>query len=116
VSHVTDLIYPFLASLDNPDSCTGLSVDLFEAAMKELVTEVPTGLPLLGDFHGDQNSLRAQRWGIVVPEGSNETELLDQIAPLIKLRESQQGASAIVYKAPHALDARAASKWCDNIY
>ncbi|MCB9763568.1 MAG: CHAT domain-containing protein [Alphaproteobacteria bacterium] len=60
----------------------------------------------------DPNDLSKQRWGVVIPEGGEA--LLEAIAPLVKLREAQQGAQAVVYRAPAQLDDPAA--WRDRAY
>lgn len=65
----------------------------------------------LGDRGGDPNDLRAQGWGIVIPQGEEGKRLLALIPGLRAAREQQQGAKARVYEIPPNLDAEAATAW-----
>ena len=61
---------------------------------------------------GDQNSLPEQRWGVIVPEGTEGDQLLDLIAPLIKHRRAQQEDAPVeVYRAPAKADQSEAMEW-----
>jgi len=57
------------------------------------------------------NDLEAQRWGVIAPDGALGDSLLQAIAPLIELREKQQGAPVKTYRVPPDMDARAAERW-----
>lgn len=70
----------------------------------------------LGDSSADPQDLRAQRWGIVVPEGPDGDRLLALVAPLRQLREEEQGAPAKVYRVPSGLNAAEALAWRDRVY
>lgn len=63
----------------------------------------------------DPNLLRAQRWGVIAPEGALGDALLRAIAPLIEHREKQQGAAAKVYRVPPGMDAEAAARWRETV-
>lgn len=65
---------------------------------------------------GDPNSLPEQRWGLIVPEGPTGDRLLEIVAPLKKAREEQQGAEAIVYRAPAGMASEDALTWWNNVY
>jgi len=69
----------------------------------------------LWDAGGDPNDRRAQRWGVVVPEGEAGDRLLALIEPLRRLRQEEQGAPVRVYRAPPTLDAPAAARWKNRV-
>lgn len=77
---------------------------------------LPAALPDadLGDKGAAPDDLRAQRWGIVVPEGQLDRVRL--VAPLLEHREKQQNAKALVYEAPPGLDADDAVQWMRDVY
>jgi hypothetical protein len=64
----------------------------------------------------DPNDLRMQHWGLVVPEGKEGDVLLEAMAPLIRLREEEQGAPVMTYRVPPEMDAKAAVAWKDEVY
>ncbi|WP_437631113.1 hypothetical protein [Sorangium sp. So ce854] len=59
----------------------------------------------------DPNDLAIQRWAVVAPRGREGSQLLEAIAPLIRLREAEQGAPVTVYRVPPDMDAREAAAW-----
>ncbi|WP_437555705.1 hypothetical protein WME97_14790 [Sorangium sp. So ce367] len=59
----------------------------------------------------DPNDLTVQRWAVVAPRGRDGDQLLEVIAPLIRLREEEQGAPVTVYRVPPDMDAREAAAW-----
>jgi hypothetical protein len=65
---------------------------------------------------GDPSSLPDQRWGLLVPEGAEGERLLEIVAPLKKAREEQQGAEAIVYRAPAGMASEDAATWWSDVY
>jgi hypothetical protein len=65
---------------------------------------------------GDVNDLAEQRWGIVAPVGHQGDRLLDAVAPLIRLREAEQGAPARIYRAPAEMTAKIAVRFQDDVY
>lgn len=64
----------------------------------------------------DPNDLPLQKWAVVAPQGREGDRQLDAIAPLIRLREEEQGAPAKIYRVPPDMDARAAVSWKDEVY
>src|SRR3712207_6578177 len=54
----------------------------------------------LASLHQSPNSLPHQRWGVVIPEGDAGNEALKALAPLVALRELQQGGKARIYRVP----------------
>lgn len=70
----------------------------------------------LGPKDGDSNDLSRQRWAVVAPEGKEGDRLREAIEPLIRLREAEQGAPTLDYRAPSEMDARGAVKWCNDVY
>ncbi|WP_437303840.1 hypothetical protein [Sorangium sp. So ce388] len=62
----------------------------------------------------DPNDLALQRWAVVAPRGREGSQLLEAIAPLIRLREEEQGAPVKVYRVPPDMDARDAAAWREN--
>jgi hypothetical protein len=67
------------------------------------------------DPSADPNSLPAQRWGVVVPEGPLGDRLLALIEPLRRLRAEEQGAPTRVYRVPPGLDGMQAVRWKDTV-
>ena len=96
-----------------PEGLPGDSVLL--AAQSEQDTG-RAAVPFLDRPDADPNDLRAQRWGIIAPEGSDGDALLEAIAPLRALREQEQGALATVFRLPCHMDAAAALAWRDKTY
>lgn len=64
----------------------------------------------------DPNDISLQRWGVIAPEGKEGNHWLEAIAPLIRLREEEQGASIITYRVPPDMDAKMAVSWKDEVY
>ena len=64
----------------------------------------------------DPNALPVQRWAVVAPESVEGDRQLEAIAPLLRLREDEQGAPATVYRVPPGMDARQAVGWKDEVY
>ncbi|WP_437721669.1 hypothetical protein [Sorangium sp. So ce861] len=62
----------------------------------------------------DPNDLTVQRWAVVAPRGRAGSQLLEAIAPLIRLREEEQGAPVTVYRVPPDMDAREAAAWRES--
>ncbi|WP_437666225.1 hypothetical protein [Sorangium sp. So ce1182] len=62
----------------------------------------------------DPNDLKLQRWAVVAPRGREGSQLLEAIAPLIRLREAEQGAPVTVYRVPPDMDAREAAAWRES--
>ncbi|MFO0574233.1 MAG: helix-turn-helix domain-containing protein [Polyangia bacterium] len=61
---------------------------------------------------GDPNDLTLQRWGLIVPGGPVGDRRLAQLAPLVALRQGQQGGHTVrVFRAPAQLDEVAAARW-----
>ena len=71
---------------------------------------------VLASLTRSSTSLPHQRWGLVVPEGTEGDALLTALAPLVRLREEQQGAAARVYRVPPNQDEAAALSWCNSHY
>lgn len=70
----------------------------------------------LRDRSGDQNSLEAQGWSVIIPEGDDGKKLLDLAAPLIQRRQEQQGVPVKVYVAPAKADQADAMQWRKRNY
>ena len=70
-----------------------------------------------GDHTADPDDLSKQRWGVVAPVGLAGDQRLRAIAPLIALRESQQGAAMRPpYRVPPGMDAKASLAWRRSTY
>lgn len=70
----------------------------------------------LFDPTGDPDSLPAQRWGVIAPEGPRGDRLLELIQPLRAVREAAQGAPARVYRVPPGMDELHAVEWKARVY
>ena len=71
------------------------------------------------DPAGDLDSLEAQRWGVIAPEGKRGDELLARVRALIEKRAEDQGAEVAVMRVPN--DARCktvagAAEWSKEFY
>jgi hypothetical protein len=64
----------------------------------------------------DPNDLAHQRWAVVAPEGKAGDTMLDAVAPLIRQREQEQGASARIYRVAPGMNARDAVRWRNEVY
>jgi hypothetical protein len=64
----------------------------------------------------DPNDLAHQRWGVIAPDGEAGDLMLEAMAPLIRHREHEQGASAHIYRVAPDMNARDAVRWRDDIY
>jgi hypothetical protein len=69
----------------------------------------------LWDVNQDPNELSKQRWGIIAPEGERWDRILELIAPLMRVREEAQGATALVYRfsaeKERVVDSASAMRW-----
>jgi hypothetical protein len=72
--------------------------------------------PLLDAPHASPDDLRLQRWGIIAPAGAPGDRVLEALAPLIRLREVEQGAPARVYRVEPDQDATRAVDWKHRVY
>jgi hypothetical protein len=66
----------------------------------------------LFDDGADANSLPAQRWALLVPEGPDGKRLLALIEPLRKVRQEEQGGAPVkIYEAPSQMTVEEAREW-----
>ncbi|MCY1040638.1 hypothetical protein OV208_04830 [Corallococcus sp. bb12-1] len=63
-----------------------------------------SGVTHLSDLAGDPNSLTAQRWALIVPEGERGRRLEATLAPLCALRAREQGAPVEVHRVSSSMD------------
>jgi hypothetical protein len=70
------------------------------------------------DAHdADPNDLPRQRWGVIAPPGAAGDAVLEALAPLIRLREAEQGAPAKIYRnAPTEGSFQAAADWKRKVW
>lgn len=65
----------------------------------------------------DPNSLPDQRWGLIVPQGSDVTRWKELLAPLIQRRQQQQNGQPIrVFEAPARATAAEAMAWRKSVF
>ncbi|MBK9265135.1 MAG: hypothetical protein IPM54_35810 [Polyangiaceae bacterium] len=65
----------------------------------------------------DPNDLVRQRWGVIVPAGTDGKRLAEAIAPLRAARkEEQNGKEPIVFEAPAGMSAEEAGIWWGTVY
>lgn len=110
---------PFHLLLAGPEEGQEVRFQPDEHALALLPRIPPTPMSMgghLGDAGGDPNSLEAQRWGLVLPEGEDVEHILRELAPLRELRERQQGAPVRTYSVPAGLEGPAVHAWCDDTY
>jgi hypothetical protein len=63
----------------------------------------------------DPNDLTRQRWAVIAPVGRSGDAAIDAVAPLIALREEEQGAKAFVYRVPPDMDLDASARWKSTV-
>jgi len=73
-------------------------------------------VPTWAAVEADPNDLKQQRWGVIAPSGEEGDRLLEAIAPLVRLREEEQGAPARVYRVDAAMDEAASRRWTQRVY
>jgi hypothetical protein len=104
-----------LAHADGKPFIEGLPDDAFEPS-KHREAEDDSPLTFRTDF-SDPNILEKQRWGVIVPDGSEGERLAQIIAPLIATRKDQQeGHEPKVYKVPTGMSAEQAIDWWGKVY
>ncbi|MGK3965481.1 hypothetical protein WMF38_15055 [Sorangium sp. So ce118] len=59
----------------------------------------------------DPNDLALQRWSVIAPEGPAGDEALEAIAPLLRLREAEQGAKVEPYRVRPGMGVAEAAQW-----
>jgi hypothetical protein len=64
----------------------------------------------------DPSDLYEQRWGVIVPQGTQGKRLRELVAPLIALREEQQGDKALVYEVPPNMSVEDTWRWWTDEY
>lgn len=94
----------------------GLSGDAAERGPKPKKAKRGDDAPDWRRTDADPNDLPAQRWAVIAPEGREGSRMLEAMTPLLRLREEEQGAKAMVYRVPAEMDARAAVDWKDEVY
>jgi len=100
-----------------PDGKPVLEKGLPSSAASIAPTALPPNYPdRLRDDNVDPQKLESQRWGLIVPQGAEGERLLRLVAPLRRLRESQQGGEPIIYQVPPGMDAEAAAAWKREVY
>ena len=107
----TENLELLLAHADShrPVADQGLPLEAAASAPPDAVPEAQEETHLWDDGE-DPNSLPAQRWGLVVPEGPEGDRLLALIEPLRQLRQEQQeGHPVRVYRVGAALVSEARS-------
>jgi hypothetical protein len=91
-SNAGDLVQLLLADAGDrrPVLEGGLPSEAVQAAPKP--KKGPRDAPRWEAPDADPNDLPKQRWGLIAPEGHEGDRLLEAIAPLLRLREEEQGA------------------------
>jgi hypothetical protein len=79
--------------------------------------KVPRGVDAhrLDEPDREPNDLSRQRWGVIAPEGPAGDGALAAIAPLVRMREEEQGAKAFVYRVPPAMSLEDAARWKNHV-
>lgn len=104
------------AQTGRPALDDGLSGDALAHAPKPAKLPGNADALLLDAPDQDPNDLPHQRWGVVAPEGKAGDLMLDAMAPLIRQREQEQGASARIYRVAPGMSARDAVRWRNDVY
>jgi hypothetical protein len=94
----------------------GLPLDAVYGARQPKKAPNGDDSPHLDGPGADPNDLRKQRWGVIVPRGREGAAMLEAITPLLRLRESEQGAPVTRYEVEPDMDAALAVDWKNNTY
>ncbi|RYZ41264.1 MAG: hypothetical protein EOO71_12715 [Myxococcaceae bacterium] len=86
----------------------------------ESVLEAPastrlSGVTHLSDVAGDPNSLTAQRWALIVPEGEWGRRIEAILEPLCALRAREQGVPVEVHRVPSGMDRTGAVQFREKV-
>lgn len=65
-------------------------------------------------IEADWNDLSHQGWAVIIPEGRRGDRMLEAVEALRDLRDREQGAPSLVFRAPPEMDARRASDWKEH--
>jgi hypothetical protein len=88
-----------------------------EVLARTPAAEVPAGdTEHLWSDGGNLDSLREQRWGLVVPTGPLGQRLLERVHPLRQAREEEQCGAARVYEVAPGLDGPASLAWKTDVF
>jgi hypothetical protein len=93
----------------------GLPEDAAGAAPKPEKTPRGVDAFSLDAPDADPNDMRQQRWAVIAPAGPGGDAALRAIAPLIALREEEQGAGATIYRVPPDMDLEESARWKSNV-
>lgn len=104
------------ADSGEPTLPEGLPVSALTVEVDRADGEPEEGPEYLYDPGADPQSLRAQRWGVLAPEGERGERLLDLIRPLMDRRAEQQGAPVKVYRLPPKMTAEQAIQWKRDVF
>lgn len=63
----------------------------------------------------DPNDLALQRWSVIAPEGALGDQALEAIAPLLRLREAEQGAPVTPYRVEPGMGMAEAVRWKTDV-
>jgi hypothetical protein len=96
----------------HPALADGLPAETLETAKKPK----HKASPLKDKRDVDPNDLPAQRWGVIAPKGSVGGRLLEAVAPLIRLREGEQGAKPKEYRVEADMDAETSIRFREDEY
>ena len=99
------------ADSGEPTLPEGLPVSALTVEVDRAEGEPEEGPEYLYDTGADPQSLAAQRWGVLAPEGERGDRLLELIRPLMDRRAEQQGAPVKVYRLPPKMSAEQAIQW-----
>ncbi|WP_437682085.1 transposase [Sorangium sp. So ce131] len=61
------------------------------------------------------NDLALQRWSVIAPEGAAGDRALEAIAPLLRLREGEQGAKVAPYRVKPGMGMAEAARWKNDV-
>lgn len=94
---VDDKLYPFLTfrGAGGPALSGGVPSTLAEAAPRPRPEDTTI---FLADLSGEPDDLRAQQWGVVIPDDERGHRLLSLVRPLLAHRGEQQGREPHVYR------------------
>ncbi|AUX42477.1 hypothetical protein SOCE26_039100 [Sorangium cellulosum] len=63
----------------------------------------------------DPNDLALQRWSVIAPEGAAGDRALEAIAPLLRLREAEQGAKVVPFRVKPGMGMAESARWKNDV-
>jgi len=111
-----DLLLAFDDENEHSPVLGGFAGDAAERAPKPKPSVDPDESHGLARGDAEPNNLALQRWAVIAPNTREGDKMLEAIAPLISLREKEQGVDVIQWRVPAGMSAKDAVQWKEKNY